>query len=178
VFGAEAQGSKFVYVFDRSGSMEGFGGRPLLAAKRELIRSLADLHDTCQFQIIFYNERPQVFRTGPGNPQLVWGNRAGKEQAERFVRGIKANGGTRHLEALRMALGMSPDVVFFLTDADEPRLTNDELQRVRRWNRSATIHSIEFGFGPQRNAESFLARLARQNDGQHIYVDVSRLPGA
>ena len=178
VFGAQAQGSKFVYVFDRSGSMEGFGGRPLMAAKRELIRSLADLQETSQFQIIFYNERPQVFRTGPGDPRLVWGNEAGKQQAEQFVRGIKANGGTRHLEALRLALGMSPDVVFFLTDADEPRLTDDELQRVRRWNRSATIHSIEFGFGPQRNPDSFLARLAQQNGGQHVYVDVSRLPGA
>jgi len=77
-----------------------------------------------------------------------------------------------------MALGMSPDVVFFLTDADEPRLTDEELGRVRRWNRSATIHSIEFGFGPQRNSDSFLARLAQQNGGQHVYVDVSRLPGS
>ncbi len=176
VFGAKAQGSKFVYVFDRSGSMEGFGGRPLLAAKRELIRSLADLQDTSQFQIIFYNERPEVFRPRPGEAKLVWGNQDGKEMAESFVRGIRANGGTRHLEALRLALGMSPDVVFFLTDADEPRLTREELQRLRRWNRSATIHSIEFGFGPQQRKENFLTQLARQNGGQHVYVDVSRLP--
>lgn len=177
VFGASAEGSKFVYVFDRSGSMEGFNGRPLLAAKRELIRSLADLQDTSQFQIIFYNERPDVFRPGPGEPKLVWGNQAGKQQAEQFVRGIRANGGTRHLDALRLALGLAPDVVFFLTDADEPRLTDSELARLRQWNRSATIHSIEFGFGPQSRDDNFLVRLARQNGGQHVYVDVSKLPG-
>ncbi len=29
VFGAEGTGSKFVYVFDRSASMDGYQGRPL-----------------------------------------------------------------------------------------------------------------------------------------------------
>ena len=62
VFGVQAQGSRFVYVFDRSGSMADFRGRPLAAAKQELVRSLADLQDTNQFQIIFYNERPKIFR--------------------------------------------------------------------------------------------------------------------
>jgi hypothetical protein len=155
--------------------MEGFGGRPLAAAKAELIRSLGDLQDTNQFQIIFYNERPEVFQIRPGTPQLVWGNEEGKTLAERFIGGIRANGGTRHLEALRVALGLSPDVVFFLTDADEPRLTDEELGRVRRWNRSAAIYSIEFGFGPQHEYDNFLVRLARQNGGQHVYVDVSRV---
>ena len=175
VFGVHAQGSRFVYVFDRSGSMADFRGRPLAAAKRELIRSLADLQDTNQFQIIFYNERPKVFRPRVGEPQLVWGNDAGKEQAERFVRGIQASGGTSHLDALRLALGMSPDVVFFLTDADEPRLSDADLGRVLRWNRGATIHCIEFGVGPAQQDENFLVRLARQNRGQHVYVDVSEL---
>lgn len=36
VFGVYGTGSRFVYVFDRSGSMSGHGGRPLAAAKREL----------------------------------------------------------------------------------------------------------------------------------------------
>ena len=105
----------------------------------------------------------------------MWGNDAGKEQAEQFVRGIQASGGTSHLEALRLALGMSPDVVFFLTDADRPPLTDAELGRVVRWNRGATIHCIEFGVGPQRQEENFLVRLARQHRGQHVYVDVSTL---
>ena len=58
VFGVEGEGSKFVYVFDRSGSMQGFQGRPLAAAKRELITSLESLESVHQFQVIFYNERP------------------------------------------------------------------------------------------------------------------------
>jgi len=92
------------------------------------------------------------------------------------VTGIVANGGTRHLEALQLALKMRPDVIFFLTDADEPQLTAAELARIQRWNYGTTIHAIEFAYGPQSSADNFLIRLARQNGGQHAYVDLSRLP--
>ena len=176
VFGITGVGSKFVYVFDRSGSMDGYQGRPLLAAKRELLRSLQDLDAIHQFQIIFYNEQPQIFTPQPGTPQLVYGNEQGKKAASDFVAGIVANGGTRHLEALQLALKMRPDVIFFLTDADEPQLTAAELARIQRWNYGTTIHAIEFAFGPQSSADNFLIRLARQNGGQHAYVDLSRLP--
>ena len=37
MFGLEAQGTKFVYVFDRSGSMGEIGGKPLRDAKAELL---------------------------------------------------------------------------------------------------------------------------------------------
>src|SRR5262245_26111248 len=57
VFGVRGRGTRFVYVFDRSSSME---GGPLLAAKRELIASLQNLQSVHQFQIIFYNQQPQL----------------------------------------------------------------------------------------------------------------------
>jgi hypothetical protein len=175
VFGTTGIGSKFVYVFDRSGSMSGHGGRPLLAAKSQLIASLRDLDRIHQFQIIFYNERPRIFNPTGGTPRLVWGDESSKELAHRFVQGIAANGGTRHLQALKLALGMSPDVVFFLTDADEPHLTPDELLLIRRWNRATMINAIEFGYGPSIGDNNFLVRLARENGGQHAYVDISQL---
>ena len=175
VFGAPGSGNRFVYVFDRSGSMAGFGGRPLAAAKRELVASLDDLSDINQFQIIFYNEDPHVFRVGVGRPSLVWATDDRRLSAKRFVKSIQANGSTRHLEPLRMALRLSPDVIFFLTDADEPRLSKDELRTIQRWNHATAINTIEFGFGPQRRQDNFLVRLATQNGGQHVYVDISEL---
>jgi hypothetical protein len=178
VFGITGTGSKFVYVFDRSGSMDGYGGRPLRAAQLELTESLDDLDSVHQFQIIFYNEAPKIFRPNRGRAELVWGDQQGKELARAFVQSIKASGGTHHLDALKLALGMRPDVVFFLTDADEPRLTAAELAKIRRWNYGTMIHAIEFGFGPRSSAENFLKRLARQNGGQHAYVDISRLRDA
>lgn len=175
VFGITGEGTRFVYVFDRSGSMEGFGGRPLRAAKNELLASLNDLQRTHQFQIIFYNERPRVFNPDGGKPKLVWGDEAGKQLARRFVAGISADGGTRHMEAITLALRMGPDVVFFLTDADEPRIRPSELARIRRLNKRTTIHTIEFGFGQQADSNNFLVQLAEQNGGQHVYVNVAEL---
>lgn len=175
IFGATGSGSKFLYVFDRSGSMAAYGGRPLAAAKRELIASLHDLNETSQFQILFYNERPSIFQMIPGQARMVWANRSGIDAAERFVKAIAADGGTRHLEPLRMALSLQPDVVFFLTDADEPRLSDGELNMVRGWNSGSVLHTIEFGTGPKKRGENFLERLARENGGKHVYVDVNDL---
>ncbi|MBI1248680.1 hypothetical protein GC197_12670 [bacterium] len=170
VFGAEGEGSKFVYVFDRSASMT---GGPLNAAKQELIKSLHDLDKLHQFAIIFYNENPQVFSPRGNGPELVFADEQGKALAERFVRGIIASGSTQHVDALAMALNMKPDVIFFLTDAEQPQLFPADLDRIRKLNKGTSIHAIEFGYGPFDGRRNFLVKLADENDGKHVYVDIS-----
>jgi hypothetical protein len=91
------------------------------------------------------------------------------------VRGILADGPTHHRPALEMALQMRPDVIFFLTDADEPQMSPDELQYIRRLNPGTVINTIEFSAGPPSAGYNFLRQLATENGGQHGYVDVSRL---
>ncbi len=177
VFGVYGEGTRFVYVFDRSGSMAGFEGRPLAAAKSELRASLNDLGRQNQFQIIFYNEHPRAFQPFGEKPKLQWGDQASKDLARAFVNEVAASGSTQHMEALQLALGLSPDVIFFLTDADEPVLSNADLVRIRRANKGTAIYAVEFGFGPQRNPDNFLVQMAQQNRGKHVYVDISRLPG-
>jgi hypothetical protein len=176
VYGLSGQGSKFIYVFDRSGSMSGYGGRPLRSAKSELLASLQDLDRTHQFQIIFYNQDPQVFALRGRAARMEFGDDDGKAAATKFVQGVVASGGTEHTRPLLMALALRPDVIFFLTDADEPQLSADELARIARANQGTQIHAIEFGFGPATGDDNFLKRLARQNGGQHAYVDISKLP--
>ncbi len=181
IFGAEGTGNKLVYVFDRSASTDGYQGRPLAAAKRELIASLDDLQDIHQFQIVFYNERPTVFNPSyPQPPRMLFGDSPTKRLAKNFVRGIVSAGSTRHLEALKLALGMRPDVIFFLTDAGEPQLSANQVDEVRQRNLrvGAQINTIEFGAGPNPGGRNFLVRLADENGGQYVYVDVTRLPSA
>ncbi len=177
VFGIEGEGNKFVYVFDRSSSMAGYNGRPLSAAKAELISSLEQLTKSNQFQIIFYNDRPVVLNPQhPAPPRVLFATDSNKQLAQQFVDGITAAGSTRHMLALQTALGMAPDVIFFLTDAAEPQLNRSQLDQLQRLNRGATtIHAIEFGAGPFRGGENFLIRLAREHSGQHIYIDVTAL---
>jgi hypothetical protein len=173
VFGVQGEGSRFIYVFDRSGSME---GAPLEAAKTQLIASLESLDKVHQFQIIFYNQRPNVMQLDPGQPPgMEFANDAGKKRAESFIGSILADGGTKHMEALELALRLKPDVIFFLTDADDPVLTASDLSRIRRLNNGTSINAIEFGTGPASSELNFLKRLAEQNHGNYGYVDISKL---
>lgn len=173
VYGLGGEGFKFVYVFDRSGSMGGSGNKALNSAKRELLRSLADLGDLHQFQIIFYNEEPSIMKLS-GVANLMFANTQNKREAEAFVAGITADGATQHEPALLTALKLAPDVIFFLTDADQPELTAGQLQRIVRLNEGRTvINTIEFGLGPKIRKYNFLDKLAEENGGKSVYVDIS-----
>lgn len=175
VFGVEGEGNKFVYVFDRSGSMGGSGRNALRAAKVELIASLESLGDTHQFQIIFYNQQPRIFNlTGQPN-KLCFATEQNKRMAAKFVGSITAGGSTEHELALVAAIKLQPDVIFFLTDADGADLYPEDLAKIRRMATGIAIHAIEFGLGPQTGRENFLVKLARDNGGRHGYVDISRL---
>jgi hypothetical protein len=177
VFGIPGEGTKFVYVFDRSYSMGGPAPRPLDAAKAELIASLKSLDKIHQFQIIFYNDHPERFQERGQPNKLFFATDQNKREAERFIRGITALGGTQHEDALLLALSLQPDVIFFLTDADKPILWPGQLAKIKRRAAGITINAIEFGFGPPGERDNFLKQLARENGGRHAYVNVARLRG-
>ncbi|HEX4147361.1 MAG TPA: VWA domain-containing protein [Pirellulales bacterium] len=177
IYGLSGQGFKFVYCFDHSASMGGSGNNALRAAKIELLASLGNLGPTHQFQIIFYNDHPTIFDIAGSPGRLVYANPQNKQQAEHFIEGMKAGGGTDHEAALDMALNLNPDVIFFLTDADQPSMTTSQLARVRRRNHGAAINTIEFGLGPSLGDENFLMRLAQQNGGAYTYIDLTKSLG-
>jgi hypothetical protein len=189
IFGLSAEGTRFVYVFDRSDSMnsvltytvEGSARStitPLDAAKAELIRSLEDLDARQQFQIIFYNHAPLVFNGGSVRTKLLRGTPENKYRAVKFVNQVKGEGNTHHMEPLEVALSMRPDVVFLLTDGEpKDELWDEQLVELKKQNKSrARIHVIQFGFQP--NPNSSLERLANETGGKHIFFNISRLaPG-
>jgi hypothetical protein len=171
IYGAEAEGSKFVFVFDRSVSMD---GEPIASAKRELIQGLEGLQRTHQFHIIFFNQEPRSFQLGQGG-RLPFADEQTKMLAKKFIGGITAAGGTDRMKALSMALRTRPDAIFFLTDADDP-LSADELASIKKMNRGlSSINTIEFGYGPNPGGSNFLTRMAAQNNGKFVYVDTSLL---
>lgn len=174
VFGVKWTGSRFIYVFDRSDSMDGYESRPLRAAKQALLKSLDSLGDVHEFQIIFYNEGTRVFTRG-GNATMYFATEENKNAARRFVETMTGEGGTDHLQALKFALSLAPDVVFILTDA-EGGFTPSELGAIAGWNRSgAVINAIEFGVGSQIDLDRSLEQLAKQHRGQHVYKNILTL---
>ena len=173
VFGVEGTGTKFVYLFDRSSSMD---GPPLAAAKRQLIESLHSLESVHQFHIIFFNTRTQAFDITGGGRRIAFATERNKQLAANFVGGIVADGGTDRLIALREALTFAPDVIFFLTDADDP-MSSSELADIARSNRRAraAICVIEFGRRQTPSPGNFLSELAHESGGQYGYVNTTTL---
>lgn len=181
VFGVTGTGTRFVYVFDRSDSMNGYDGKPLAAAKRELINSLKSLEQVHQFQIVFYNDAPTFYRGVASNtPTMLYGDEKSKLSASDFVRSMMATGGTEHANAIRMGLAMGPDVIFFLTDASDPPMKNSQMQQIvdRAVRNGTTIHCIEFGAGASNGSGGWIAELASETSGEYRYIDVQQLDGS
>jgi hypothetical protein len=174
LFGLTGVGYKFVYVIDRSASMGGSGEAALRAIRAELRKSLEPLDTVHQFQIIVYNEKPLLFNPSGVPGRLAFANQANKDRAARFIDSIVADGNTRHDDALKLAIKLRPDVIFLLTDGDDPKLTRRDLDTIQRMAAGIVIHAIEFGMGDPPAEPSFLATLAAENGGKYAYVDLSR----
>lgn len=173
--GAQDQGTRVVFIVDCSASMANYGA--MRSAKAALMSSLQTLSDAQQFQIVFYNQspRPMTIR-GNASGQLAFATEVNKSFARQHISAIEPDLGTDHMPALRLALRMSPEVMFLLTDADEPQLSAKELSEIQRLNQGRTrIHTIEFGIDSGLEVDNFLKKLARQNGGTYRYYDVKRL---
>ena len=171
-FGIVGSGSSFAYVMDRSDSMNSYEGAPLRYAKRELIQSLTSLNEYNQFQVVFYNDS-----LSPMSSSMLFATDSNKNRAANFVRNMPGDGGTAHLPALRQALSLSPEVLFFLTDADDPSLTMPQLLDIQRRTEISrtTIHTVQFNLGPAANDGSWIRKLAEMNRGTYKYIDVTSI---
>ena len=161
VFGVEGYGRKFVYVFDRSGSM---AGQKLEEVKKELLRSFSVLNNGHQFDIIFYDDRYVVWK-----PKLIAATPQVKKDAETFVQGITSGGGTSHLLPLLEAIKLNPDVIFFLTDGQS--LSPPELEEICRRSGGISINVIQYDDGGDGRSE-ILRQLAVRNQGRYKYINV------
>lgn len=173
LFGLAARGRRFVYVFDRSASM---AGRPLAAAKGELLASLARLGDGEQFHVIFYNHRLHLFAPAGREGRAVFATEANRAEARRFIGAVRADGGTRHAEPLAAAFRLRPDVVFLLTDGEDgDDLAAADLGRLERLAGGARLFVIRFaadGAPPSPR----LATLCERTGGEHRTLDPFALP--
>lgn len=171
IFGsAAATGYRFVFAIDRSGSMGDSGLNVLNAAREELAEKLEPLLPTHQFQIVAYNHQCVYLEV----PRWLPATDENKAAVGPFLERLAAFGGSGHDMALRAALALEPDVVFLLSDGGDPYLTDIELTNLRRLAAGrSSIHCIQFGRRPAREPEPFMQRLATQNSGSYVYVDLS-----
>lgn len=161
-FGVEAEGSRFVYIVDASGSMR---GDRFQRACAELVRSISELSSHQGFYVFFFNSVTYPLFYPAAAPSLVPATDENKRRLVQWISQARADGDTYPKTALFTALAMRPDVIFVLSDGKFPERT---VRRVTERNESkVVIHSIGFG---KRAAEEVLQSLAQQNGGHYRFV--------
>ena len=162
-FGLQAEGSSFVFIVDFSGSMK---GSRFSRARSELVRTLGELTAKQQFFVIFYNHHAQPMYIPGKRVCLVPATRTMKRRARRWINDQQARGGTFPDSALKMALRLKPDVIFFLSDGAFQRTARTV---AREANEHGTIiHTIAFEFD---GGKLLLKGIAEDNDGRYRFVE-------
>jgi hypothetical protein len=168
---ASAVGRSFVFVIDRSQSMGGEGLGAISAAAKELNVQLEQLTAEQRFQVVAYNQSVAMIE----GRELLPADHQNKDKLIRFVADTAAYGQTEHMRGLLAALKLKPEVIFLLTDGGEPLLDNSQLRAIREQAAGRTsIHCLQFGRGPAPGGGSFLERLAAENGGSYVYIDMNR----
>lgn len=165
LFPLPATAASVVYILDCSVSM-GID-RKLDFARRELIVSLRQLPSSVRFQVIAYNNSAQSLIVD-GQRDLLPAEPAIVERAVSLLQTLYAAGTTNHLAALRRGLDLHPDVLFFLTDADD--LKPEVISAITLRNRHSVIHTIELTRLRTPRPQGPLAQLARDNRGTYCPV--------
>ena len=161
LFSMQTGAGSVVYVIDRSTSM-GVGGK-LSYAKKQLIESVQRLSPDSRFQIILFNRSIETFSTNNGS-HLFPATDENKRMVMDFLRPVLAEGGTLALPAVKRALALKPDVIFFLSDAEA--LNDRDVREITRLNGGRTeiqVVALEDGEG---STHSTLSMLAHDNRGR------------
>ncbi len=154
-FGLRAEGKVFIFVVDRSGSMD--DGDRLDRAKRELVRSIGAMQPPQRFQVIFYNDRPTTLGDLPKPADYP-----SRNQLARWLNRIEADGDTDPRSALGLALGMRPDAVFLLSDGAFPTGTTAAVTGMNP--HKIPIHCVDLAGGAGGDD---LKIIARDSGGQY-----------
>tara|TARA_Y100000588_G_scaffold394443_1_gene514980 strand:- start:10988 stop:11968 length:981 start_codon:yes stop_codon:yes gene_type:complete len=160
-FGTRGKGRRFIFVIDKSGSM---AVRRLLAAKRELSRTLERLPTGSEFLIYFFDHSAEVMPVSgllPATPQNVtW--------AKRWMQARISGGGTDPRQALEWAFELKPDTVWLLSDG---RFTSSGavLKQLNRDNldKATRINTLAFH---DRSGELTLRAIAQAHGGAYRFV--------
>ncbi len=163
-------GRTFVYVIDTSSSMS---GSRLKIAQSQLKASLRLLQPNQKFGVIFYNEyRERLKLRRHDEPTMYFATDVNKALAGHEVDRVTSDRGTEHMPALLEAISLKPDVIYFLTDGDEPELSPAQLAEIRRLAGSLTIHVVKFGDGTlSSRGPTWLERLAHQSNGEYREIN-------
>jgi hypothetical protein len=160
-FGVKADGRKFAFVVDTSGSMA--QNNRYLRCRMELLRSLASMQYGQQYFVTFFNHT--VFSMP--EHKLVDARPSQLKKTQEWVVGAVPLGGTEPWPGLMLALRLQPDAIYLLTDGQFSEDVIEKVIRAQPETKKIPIHTIAFE-SPQ--GALLLERISRVTGGQHTFV--------
>jgi len=159
---------EIILVIDRSGSMN---GEKIEQAREAALQIIAGLNDGEKFNIVIYNNTVEMFSQKP-----VEKNDKNENAARKYVKGIRATGGTNIHDALLETLRQKPTegalpIVLFLTDG-LPTVGNTSEVAIRNVAMKSNPHKrriFTFGVGVDVNAP-LLEKIADETRAKATFV--------
>ncbi|RZF77741.1 marine proteobacterial sortase target protein [Pseudoalteromonas sp. CO325X] len=154
---------ELIFVIDSSGSMH---GSSMQAAKQALFYALDNMNENDSFNIIDFDSTARLFR-----PSAVAANEFNRNEAERFVYNLDADGGTEIAGALHHALdakqhpGFVRQVVF-LTDGS---VSNEQalFDLIKARLGDSRLFTVGIGSAPN---SYFMRRAAQVGRGSYTFI--------
>ncbi len=169
-YGLPIFAERMVFVLDTSGSMT---GPRIVAAKRELIKSIAGLPDHAHFSIVVFNSGVSLWQR-----ELVPATDHWKQLATRYVNSQGTQLNTASYDALEAAFGFDTEAIYFLSDGaphgGKIPAPVDIVAAITAANKTRRISLYTIGIGagfPGSPLDVFLKTLAEQNLGLYRRVD-------
>ncbi len=164
-FGVEARGSRFAYVLDISGSMD---GERMALLRGALAASVGGLLDHAQFLIVMYNH--QAIPLG----ETAWrrATDAAKSGALAGFNAVDPAGSTNPVPAFRLvfATNPAPDAVYFMTDGAFAEAVTDELLTLIRsasGGKRVPVHCITL---VENDSAQTMQTIARITGGSYTHI--------
>lgn len=166
-FGVEARGSRFIFICDVSGSME---GPRIVQLRQELTKSIDGLAENSKFMVFFFES--QTIPIG-GKDKWIDATSVNKNWAIAQVGRIEARGGTEPRGAFVNGLGLKPkaDAIYFMTDGQFDAAIADAVAAMNRQGKKVPIHCIAFG---EKGSEALMKKIADESGGTYTYVEGPR----
>ncbi len=129
-FGAHAEGNRFVFVIDSSGSMRGPRWEALC---KELIRAIQSLSPDQDFFVISFDSTAHpMFGMPPPKGMYLKAVKKNVDRLQNWIRSIEHGRQTFPASAVGIAMKLEPDAIFLLSDGE---INDSTVADLRIWNR-------------------------------------------
>ncbi len=129
-FGAEADGNRFVFVIDSSGSMRGPRWEALC---KELVRAIKSLSPDQEFFVLSFDSMAHpMFGLAPPKGKFLKAVDKNLDRIRNWLRSIQHGSQTLPSSAVGIAMKLEPDAIFLLSDGE---INDSTVEDLRIWNR-------------------------------------------